>query len=31
MAAALHEAAAVRSAKKSALPVRIEIDPATIF
>ena len=31
MAHALHEAAAVRSAKKSALPVRIEVDPATIF
>jgi primosomal protein N' (replication factor Y) (superfamily II helicase) len=31
MAAALHEGAAVRSAKKAALPVRIEVDPATLF
>jgi primosomal protein N' (replication factor Y) len=31
MAHALHEAAAVRSAKKAALPVRMEVDPATIF
>ncbi|MCU7728954.1 primosomal protein N', partial [Actinoplanes sp. KI2] len=31
MARALHEAAAVRSAKKAALTVRIEVDPATIF
>jgi primosomal protein N' (replication factor Y) (superfamily II helicase) len=31
LARALHEAAAVRSAKKSALPVRIEVDPAALF
>ena len=31
MAHALHEAAAVRSAKKAALAVRLEVDPATIF
>jgi primosomal protein N' (replication factor Y) len=31
MAAALHEAAAVRSARKSTLTVRLEVDPATIF
>ncbi|WP_433294931.1 primosomal protein N' [Actinoplanes sp. CA-030573] len=31
MAHALHEAAAVRSARKAALTVRIEVDPATIF
>jgi len=31
MAHALHEAAAVRSAKKAALTVRMEVDPATIF
>ena len=28
---ALHEAAAVRSARKAALAVRVEVDPATIF
>ena len=28
---ALHEAAAVRSAKKAALPVRIQVDPADLF
>ncbi|WP_040434124.1 primosomal protein N' [Paractinoplanes globisporus] len=31
MAHALHEAAAVRSAKKATLAVRMEVDPATIF
>ena len=31
MAHALHEAAAVRSAKKSALPVRLQIDPSDLF
>jgi primosomal protein N' (replication factor Y) len=31
MAHALHEAAAVRSARKAALTVRVEVDPATIF
>jgi primosomal protein N' (replication factor Y) len=31
LAHALHEAAAVRSAKKAALPVRIRIDPADLF
>ncbi|MFI5892867.1 primosomal protein N' [Actinoplanes sp. NPDC051513] len=31
MAHALHEAAAVRSARKAALPVRTEVDPLTIF
>jgi primosomal protein N' (replication factor Y) len=31
LAHALHEAAAVRSARKAALPVRVEIDPATLF
>jgi primosomal protein N' (replication factor Y) len=31
LARALHEASAVRSAKKAALPVRIEIDPADLF
>jgi primosomal protein N' (replication factor Y) len=31
MARALHEAAAVRSAKKAALPVRIQVDPADLF
>ncbi|GIM97688.1 primosomal protein N' [Paractinoplanes toevensis] len=31
MAHALHEAAAVRSAKRAALPVRIEVDPAMMF
>jgi primosomal protein N' (replication factor Y) len=31
MAAALHEGAGVRSARKAALPVRIEIDPGTLF
>ncbi|HEX5205956.1 MAG TPA: primosomal protein N' [Actinoplanes sp.] len=31
MAHALHEAAAVRSARKAALTVRIEVDPLTIF
>ncbi|GIF17421.1 primosomal protein N' (replication factor Y) [Actinoplanes tereljensis] len=31
MAHALHEAAGVRSAKRSTLPVRIEVDPGTLF
>jgi primosomal protein N' (replication factor Y) len=31
MARALHEAAAVRSARKAALPVRIQVDPADLF
>jgi primosomal protein N' (replication factor Y) len=31
LARALHEAAAVRSARKAALPVRIQMDPATLF
>jgi primosomal protein N' (replication factor Y) len=31
LARALHEASAVRSAKKAALPVRVEIDPADLF
>jgi primosomal protein N' (replication factor Y) len=31
LAKSLHEASAVRSARKSALPVRIEIDPADLF
>jgi primosomal protein N' (replication factor Y) len=31
LARALHEAAAVRSAKKAALPVRVQIDPADLF
>ena len=31
LAKALHEGAAVRSAKKAALPVRIQIDPADLF
>jgi primosomal protein N' (replication factor Y) len=31
LARALHEASAVRSAKKAALPVRIEVDPADLF
>jgi len=31
LARALHEASAVRSAKKAALPVRIEVDPAALF
>jgi primosomal protein N' (replication factor Y) len=31
MARALHEAAAVRSAKKAAQPVRIQVDPADLF
>jgi primosomal protein N' (replication factor Y) len=31
MARALHEASAVRSARKAALPVRIEVDPAALF
>jgi primosomal protein N' (replication factor Y) len=31
LAHALHEASAVRSAKKAALPVRIEVDPAAMF
>jgi primosomal protein N' (replication factor Y) len=31
MAHALHEASAVRSAKKATLPVRVQIDPATLF
>ena len=31
LAHALHEAAAVRSARKAALPVRIQMDPADLF
>jgi primosomal protein N' (replication factor Y) len=31
LAHALHEAAAVRSAKKATLPVRIQVDPADLF
>jgi primosomal protein N' (replication factor Y) len=31
LAHALHEASAVRSARKAALPVRIEVDPADLF
>ncbi|MEV0897839.1 primosomal protein N' [Actinoplanes sp. NPDC049802] len=31
LAHALHEAAAVRSARKAALPVRIQVDPADLF
>jgi primosomal protein N' (replication factor Y) len=31
MAHALHEASGVRSARKAALPVRIEVDPAALF
>jgi primosomal protein N' (replication factor Y) len=31
LAHALHEASAVRSAKKAALPVRIQVDPASLF
>jgi primosomal protein N' (replication factor Y) len=31
MARALHEASAVRSARKAALPVRVEVDPADLF
>jgi primosomal protein N' (replication factor Y) len=31
MARALHEASAVRSARKAALPVRVEVDPAALF
>ena len=31
LAHALHEAAAVRSAKKAALPVRVQVDPADLF
>jgi primosomal protein N' (replication factor Y) len=31
MARALHEAAAMRSARKAALPVRIQVDPADLF
>jgi primosomal protein N' (replication factor Y) len=31
LAHALHEASAVRSARKAALPVRVQIDPATLF
>ena len=31
LARALHEASAVRSAKKSALPVRVQVDPADLF
>jgi primosomal protein N' (replication factor Y) len=31
LAHALHEAAAVRSARKAALPVRIQVDPAALF
>ena len=31
LARALHAAAAVRSAKKAALPVRIQIDPAELL
>jgi primosomal protein N' (replication factor Y) len=31
LAHALHEAAAVRSARKAALPVRVQVDPADLF
>jgi primosomal protein N' (replication factor Y) len=31
LAHALHEAAGVRSARKAALPVRIQVDPADLF
>ena len=31
LAHALHEASAVRSARKAALPVRVEVDPADLF
>jgi primosomal protein N' (replication factor Y) (superfamily II helicase) len=31
LARALHEAAAVRSARKAALPVRVQVDPADLF
>jgi primosomal protein N' (replication factor Y) len=31
LAHALHEASAVRSARKAALPVRVEVDPAALF
>jgi primosomal protein N' (replication factor Y) len=31
LARALHAAAAMRSAKKAALPVRIQVDPADMF
>jgi primosomal protein N' (replication factor Y) len=31
LARALHEASAVRSARKAALPVRVEVDPADLF
>jgi primosomal protein N' (replication factor Y) len=31
LAHALHEAAAVRSARKAALPVRVEVDPSALF
>jgi primosomal protein N' (replication factor Y) len=31
LARALHEAAAVRSAKKSILPIRIQVDPAELL
>jgi primosomal protein N' (replication factor Y) len=31
LARALHEASAVRSARKAAQPVRVQIDPATLF
>ena len=31
LAHALHEASAVRSARKAAVPVRVEVDPADLF
>ena len=31
LARALHEAAAARSAKRAALPVRVQIDPSDLF
>jgi primosomal protein N' (replication factor Y) len=31
LARALHEAAAMRSAKRATLPVRIQVDPADLF
>jgi primosomal protein N' (replication factor Y) len=31
LAHALHEAAAVRSARKAAAPVRVQVDPADLF
>jgi primosomal protein N' (replication factor Y) len=31
LARALHEAAAVRSARRAALPVRLQVDPSDLF